>query len=163
MDKKDRPDPLPAFIAESTLGTLAKWLRLAGLDTVYVTGTPNPGGLKQKAKIQKRILLTRTHAVMEKLDPSAGLFISYNDPMDQARQVMRAKNITRKDLSPLSICSCCNRLLDPVFKEDLAGRVPEYVLLHHDRFLTCRECRRVYWSGSHVARALERIDQWFTM
>ncbi len=159
--EKVNQNPLPGFVAECTLGTLAKWMRLAGLDTLYDAGAPDPWRLKKLAVAENRIVLTRTHAVFLKLGTVQGLFVRSNHTMEQARQVVKGICIQQNQLKPLTRCSCCNQSLEPVPKSSLKGRVPGYVWQHHDQFVTCVKCGRVYWPGTHVTRTLACIGRWF--
>ncbi|MGD2104505.1 MAG: Mut7-C RNAse domain-containing protein, partial [Anaerolineae bacterium] len=59
----------------------------------------------------------------------------------------------------LSRCSVCNALLEAVPREDVADRVPPFVLNTHSEFRRCTGCDRVYWSGSHVDAMDEELEQ----
>lgn len=148
-------------MAESTLGKLAKWLRLAGFDTLCHTGTPDYEALKIQAMAQKRMVLTRTGPVFTKLPSGRAIFIESDDPGEQIRQVFKNCNIHRDDLAPLSRCSVCNSTLRQIPKEKLQGAVPDYILLRHQRFHECPECRRIHWAGTHVTGMMAMIERWF--
>ena len=152
---------LPCFIAESTLGRLVKWLRLAGFDTELAPGTPDFGRLNRIALDRNRTILSRTRSVMRRVDAGRGVFIPYDTPLEQARQVIQYFNIRRGDLKPFSRCSTCNQPLEKIDKNYLLENVPDYINQRHDRFLTCPCCRRVFWPGSHSGRISALIDSWF--
>ena len=57
------------FTAEKTLGTLAKWLRILGFDTLYELDDWNNRELDSEK--QDRILLTRTKHIWETQDPDS--------------------------------------------------------------------------------------------
>ena len=152
---------LPSFLAESSLGKLAKWLRLAGFDTIFDSTVPNLKRLLRMAETEGRIVLTRTHSVSRRLTEEQGLFIASDAPLDQIRQVLRHFNLHREDLRLFTRCAICNQVLRPVQKEHLPGSVPDYVRQHYARFLTCGRCRRIYWPGTHSVRASALIDRWF--
>ncbi len=155
------PINLPAFVAECTLGKLAKWLRLAGFDTLYDIEPPDHRRLVKYARTQNRLVLSRTQRVISHLEAAQGLLIQFNAPIDQIRQVMRDLGIDRRDLRPLSRCSQCNYPLRAAVQENLRDAVPDYIRHHHERFLMCPQCRRIYWPGTHAARMLALIDRWF--
>ena len=46
-------------------------------------------------------------------------------------------------------CPVCNAALIQAMPEEVADRVPPYVLRKHQSFLRCPGCDRVYWRGSH--------------
>jgi uncharacterized protein with PIN domain len=150
-----------AFLAESTLGKLAKWLRLAGLDTRLDRSRPNPNRLKQIAASEQRVILTRTQAVLRNTQPHQCLFIQFNHPMDQARQVVTHFRIRKSALRTLSRCALCNRMLERLSPEAVYDRVPAYIWQTHDRFMMCPRCQHIYWPGTHADRMLSCIDQWF--
>jgi len=152
---------LPAFVAECTLGKLAKWLRLAGFDTLYDSTPPDFRRLMRLGHPRNYVVLSRTQSVIRHLEATQGVLIQFDDPIDQVRQVIRHFNIRRSDLMPLSRCSYCNRLLRPANQESLQSAVPDYVRQRHERFRMCDQCQRVYWPGTHGARMLALIERWF--
>ena len=154
---------LPAFVAECTLGKLAKWLRLAGFDTLYDIKSPDFRRLARYASTQNRQVLSRTQRVISRLEAAQGLLIQFDAPIDQLRQVMRHFDIQRCDLRPLSRCSQCNYRLRAADQENLRAAVPDYTRQQHDKFLMCPECRRVYWPGTHGAKMLAFIEAWFAV
>jgi uncharacterized protein len=161
-DRLVRPiDPL-AFVAESTLGRLAKWLRLAGFDTRYDPLPPEWRRLRGYAITENRIVLTRTLRVAKRLVAGQGLLIRFDAPIAQVRQVVKYFNIGRRDLKPQSRCSRCNRWLQLPDQAYLQAGVPDFIRQRHERFLACNQCGRIYWAGSHSARMEGLFDRWFS-
>ncbi len=150
----------PLFVADATLGKLARHLRLAGFDTLLDTQTPQPNRLAALAG-NNRILLTRSGKVRRALSSESLVFIQANDLGGQFRQVMTALALTPDDLRPLIRCALCNRMLDDLPKPEALGRVPDHVWQHQGEFKTCAKCRRIYWAGSHAHRWRERTLRWF--
>ena len=147
------------FIAEPTLGKLAKWLRILGFDTIY---TPDftPSRLPQEIP-PGRVLLTRTRQVQRNFKSGRFLFINSNDPVNQLREVIRALKISQTDVKPFSRCILCNRPIETVKKESVRNRVPDYVWESENAFRQCRFCNKIYWPGSHAARSQARINRLF--
>ena len=58
-----------------------------------------------------------------------------------------------------SRCVRCNQLLDPVEKDDVAGRLPHYVFQNHQNFMECSQCHRLYWQGTHWSGMVSRLAQ----
>jgi uncharacterized protein len=143
-----------AFIVDSTLGKLAKYLRLAGFDTLQDTQIPDARRLADMAGGQ-RIILTRSTKVKRSL--ADAVLIEHNQPLSQIRQVITQLRLKPSHQHPLTRCALCNLGLEPLSKADALGKVPEYVWRAHTRFKTCPQCRRVYWRGSHAHRWLERV------
>jgi len=50
----------------------------------------------------------------------------------------------------------CNGLLEAIPRTDVAALVPPRVYRRFRSFKQCRECRRVYWRGTHFLR-LQRL------
>ncbi len=148
------------FVADATLGQLAKHLRLAGFDTLLDTQTPRPERLSFLAHNQ-RTILTRSGKVYRALTGMAIVLVRANDPRDQFRQVIATLGLASGDLRPLTRCGLCNKELERLPKSDAIGRVPEYVWQQYSDFKTCPACRRIYWPGSHAQRWRDRIIQSF--
>lgn len=152
----------PAFVVESSLGKLSKWLRLAGLDTRFDPRVPPDfQRLRQWAESENRIVLTRTQRIFRFLPDCEGLLIQSDLPAMQMRQVLGHFRLRRCDLQPLSRCLRCNQLLRPIEKAHLPEDIPEYIRHTHEQFRICARCRRIYWPGTHSERALALMDSWF--
>jgi uncharacterized protein len=149
-----------SFVADSTLGRLAKNLRLAGFDTLFDKGVPDSRNLAHLAA-GHRIVLTRSTHVKAAFDPQQIIFINDDRASEQMRQVLALLGLKREDLRPLSRCARCNRLLDCLPKEQARGQVPDYVWQQHDVFRQCINCRKVYWQGSHAERWKKHMHTWF--
>lgn len=147
------------FWAEATLGKLAKWLRLLGFDTCYHPRARLDDGIKACA--HPRILLTKTRRTAKRFAGHPMVHIHEDSPEEQLKEVVRALGLERKDLKPFSRCLQCNRKTRPVSRGQVQGKVPDYVWQTAQRFTTCNGCKRIYWSGSHTERALERIRALF--
>ena len=144
------------FVAEHTLGKLAKWLRMLGFDTVYESD------LSLKISYEKgRIRLTRSRRMGEKNRREGLLFIASDHYMEQLRQVIKAVEIIPDDLRPFSRCIRCNRSILPVDKDSVQGRIPDYIFETHDSFQICDQCNRIYWSGSHTQQSMDLMKQLF--
>jgi uncharacterized protein with PIN domain len=150
-----------SFIAESTLGKLCKWLRMAGFDAVFDHRSPDPARLAAMAAREDRTVLTRTARVYQAVGTDCAVFIHADQPLDQIRQVITATGIRRSHLTPFSRCIHCNRLVEPCPVEAIRHRIPEYITQVHASFHRCPECDRVFWPGSHNRRCTQLIDGWF--
>jgi uncharacterized protein len=159
----DRPSDWqkPAFVVESTLGKLAKWLRLAGFDTLYDNPPPHWRRLRAYAEAENRVVLSRTHRVIERLKQEQVLLIQSDVPIEQVRQVINYFNIRPGDLAPLTRCSRCNSRLRPADGAHLQNAVPDFVRQHHVRFMMCVHCGRFYWPGTHSSRMADLFERWF--
>ena len=147
----------PRFMADAMLGRLARWLRLLGFDTAYEADIDD-GDLVRRAVEQQRIILTRDRRLPEEWRVDGVLVIRTEAPPDQLREIEAAVGLAG-DARPFTRCSRCNARLHDATPDEVAAAVPPRVLHHHDRFLRCPACRRVYWSGSHVDRIRRTLDR----
>lgn len=145
------------FVVDGMLGTLAKWLRLLGYDTIYLQNTPDDVIL-EKAREERRILLTRDTRLLErraiKRKVVTGLFIEVGSLEKQIFQVVRKFGLETKR----PFCTICNLPLEEVTKETVREKVAPYVFRTQQLFSVCPSCRRYYWAGTHWERIVERIN-----
>lgn len=134
------------LLADGMLGRLARWLRLLGYDTVYENHADDLE-LARRARAEGRILLTRDRALAARRGLRA-LLIESEDVQEQVRQVV--ETLGPPPNPALSRCSVCNTPLEPAAPQQVADRVPPYVLQTQERFGICPECGRVYWAGTHL-------------
>lgn len=148
-------EPPPCFLADRMVGKLARWLRLLGYDTAYLPQL-SPEGVMREARRQGRIILTRDSRIVRRKDAPPFLFIESDRFREQLRQVVEALR-----LDPvrhlLTRCSECNERLQPITKDDVRDRVPEYVWRTQEEFRGCSGCRRLYWGATHKERILEEV------
>jgi len=136
------------FVLDGHLGTLARYLRLCGFDTLY----RNDYGDEELAAIsadQARILLTRDRNLLKRSIITHGYCVRHDDPRDQLAEVFR-----RFDLydaaQPFTRCTHCNGILQDVEKSEVEHRLEPLTRRYYDLFRRCRDCDRLYWRGSHV-------------
>jgi len=150
----------PCFVVDKSLGTLAKWLRILGYDTVC---EPEGSGRKFYGRLEDhRILITRSKKTQKLWGDHHHVFIASNLLVEQLKQVVGQIGINPADIQPFTRCIHCNLPIGGVNKNDVYGLVPDYIWETHDAFNRCRQCKRIYWSGSHAERSMERINQLFS-
>ncbi|MGC9210084.1 MAG: Mut7-C RNAse domain-containing protein [Acidilobus sp.] len=154
MSSKERPK----FIVDAMLGTLAKWLRLLGYDTLY-SPSYNDAQIMSMAARMKRVIVTSDKGLYRRavkagisavLLPEAGVVESL------AR--MAASGLVELKVDPSkSRCPLCNGALREVTdKNAIRGRVPPGALAKYNKFYVCTKCGHVYWEGGHW-RNIRRI------
>ena len=146
------------FATENTLGKLTKWLRILGFDACEIS---TDECVKDTGLGHDRFQLTRTRKRIEQLNQINGLFIQSNEPVEQIKEVIRALDITEKDIKPFCRCVVCNTPIEPIGKETIRHIIPDYVWDNHDKFQQCPTCQKIYWAGSHIKRGMERIKALF--
>jgi len=148
------------FAADRALGTLAKWLRILGYDTVYESDGSSKSFFENLE--DDRILLTRTRKIRKKFVTHRTVFITSNFLVDQLKQVVDEIGINLSDTRPFSRCIKCNLSIAEVKKEKVYGQVPDYIWETHDTFNECSQCGRIYWPGTPLVQSMERIEQLFS-
>jgi len=150
-------DSAPTYIVDGMLGKLARWLRLLGLDTRYIRRR-QPAELRTAG--DGRILVTRDHRLAAAgAYPGAVILIETDDWRQQVPEFL-AKSGARCHVRPFTRCPECNGRLAETPAAHVAGKVPRYVFLRHDRFCRCTDCGRIYWPGSHQRRLRQMFHQW---
>ena len=148
-----------AFVAEATLGKLAKWLRIIGFDTIYAPKNLAKALMGTNGK--PRIYLTRTRRMTCMGKTPTCIFIVSDDPFEQLKEVIDAVDMMPEDVKPFSRCIRCNISIRQVDKTYVRGLVPEYILETQHIFQTCTGCGRIYWPGTHAERSREVIKKLF--
>jgi uncharacterized protein len=154
-----RADPEPQFIADRMLGTLSRYLRFMGYDTVSANGLEE-GNLKEDtlllnlAERDNRILLTRDTELATRGKEHA-ILIKSDNVMEQVQQLIDRGLIERRLL--MSRCSLCNTVLREATPEEIAGA--DYAPRDKQglSFCWCERCSKLYWNGSHGKHISERI------
>ena len=144
-------DPRPRFVADSMLGSLARWLRMLGYDTAYRKDVADDE-LSRLASSEKRRILTRDKDLAK--EPEA-ILVESDELESQLRQVNEACKLSFDE--ELIRCSVCNGELKEISKEDAKGQVPEGALESTDRFWMCKDCSKMFWRGSHWQGIQERF------
>jgi len=140
------------------LGTLAKWLRILGYDTLFDPDL-NDHQLVRLARAEDRVLLTRDRELARRR--GVRLLLVTSEHLDAQIGQVLAELCLEPDRS-FSRCPVCNEPLAELDREMAQSRVPAYVAQTYARFKSCPACQRIYWRGTHwqqmddqVARILE--------
>jgi len=140
-------------MADNMLGTLAKWLRVAGADCEYAAGM----GDDELVGVARagRLVLTRDRSLARRCGPNA-LHIPSDVLEEQLLQVLSGVPGLLEG-EPLSRCLVCNVPIEDAALEDVRDRVPPGVLARTSEFWRCPRCGRVYWAGTHVEGMERRL------
>ena len=141
----------PRFIVDANVGKLARWLRMAGYNTVYFNGSDDSEMVTQALE-ENRVILTGDSQIMKMnlvtSEKIKALLIKYDQPERQMLQVIDALRIN-PIFQPFSICLECNEPLISIKKSMVQGKVPPYVYQNHENYMECPRCHRVFWRGTH--------------
>ncbi len=139
------------FIADSMLGKLAKWLRLAGIDVEYDKNIDDDL-LTRRALTEGRVILTRDRSIAKRKDVHDCLLIWSDHLHEQITEFLQVFELRTLE-SAFTRCIRCNTILEEVKKELLTEKVPPYVWKTLDEFKHCNSCQRIYWAGTHRENA----------
>ena len=144
------------FLADTMLGSLAKKLRLLGVDTTYISDADH-SQLKYLVRFQGRILLTRDNNLSEKLGDLAWL-VSGNNTRKEFLSIADKLSTAGCQPEPLSRCLECNDMLATVDPVEMREKVPPYIIESRDTFSGCPSCGRVYWEGTHSEQMVKEVE-----
>jgi hypothetical protein len=135
------------FIVDCMLGKLAKWLKILGFDTLYFSKIED-SELLALAQKERRTLLSRDNALLQKSRGVPTLFIKSEDWKTQLKQVLADFNLWQ-EVSPYSRCIGCNFELKDLSKRRAKNLVTPFVYERAKSFALCPRCGRIFWKGTH--------------
>ncbi|GAP45609.1 Mut7-C RNAse domain-containing protein [Streptomyces azureus] len=145
-----RPQRVPGaplrFLLDVHLGTLARRLRLLGVDTAYESTDIGDPALAARSAAEQRIMLSRDRGLLRRRELWAGAFVYSTRPEEQLRDVL---DRFQPELRPWTRCTACNGLLRKATKDEVAGQLKHGTHATYDVFAQCTECGRAYWKGAH--------------
>ena len=149
------------FVADRMLGTLCRYLRFMGYDTISANSLSQGNSsedtlLLSIATNERRMLLTRDRELAVRAGP-IGVQVTSDDVIEQVSQLLGLGLIDAE--LKMTRCSLCNTLLraatgDEICRTDYAPQDKGDVI-----FFTCPQCNRLYWNGSHGKHLADRIGQ----
>ncbi|MCP9950215.1 Mut7-C ubiquitin/RNAse domain-containing protein [Actinomadura madurae] len=148
-----RPQPVPLepdqaaprFLLDVHLGTLARRMRLLGLDTAYHNDMDDPA-LVVQANEERRVLLTQDRGLLRRRALWFGAYVRGSRPDDQLRDLL---DRFAPALSPWTRCTACNGELVPVDKQEVERHLQDGTRRSYDVYGRCADCGQVYWRGAH--------------
>ncbi|NSW85423.1 MAG: Mut7-C RNAse domain-containing protein [Syntrophobacteraceae bacterium] len=140
------------FVVDIMLGKMAKWLRILGFDTLCrrLENQQQIDALRNRGYI----LVTRNRRWCSR----EGVFCpTTDDPAGQIRELLDSLAVSSEEFRPLHRCILCNQVLVPIARDQVFGQVPDFVYETSPAFYHCPACLKIYWSGSHSKRMMERV------
>jgi uncharacterized protein with PIN domain len=154
-----RPKPLrePKFILDVHLGTLAKYLRLLGFDTIYRNNLEDPEIINISVTGQ-RIILTRDLLILKNGKVTHGYFVRETIPMKQLGEIIRRFDL-KNQINPFTRCLECNGIISKVDKSEIENKILENTRKAFQEFYQCQSCKKIYWKGSHYDRMMKMVAE----
>jgi uncharacterized protein with PIN domain len=145
------------LLLDGMLGSLARWLRISGVDTEYRKDTPDDD-LIEEALGDDRILLTRDEALVNRARKRGveSIYIKAEADDEALKQLSEKLDLTYDPTQ--ARCPKCNHAVEKVAKTDVAGRIPEGTYAAVDDYWVCPSCGGIYWRGSHWHRIVETLS-----
>ena len=145
------------FIADVHLGKLTANLRLLGFDVAYHPDLDDRE-LLTLMQAEDRALLSRDRRLLMHRIVRHAFLPRSQQPLAQTIEVLRRFDLENA-IRPFTRCIHCNGLLEPVSKADVFAQLEPLTKLYYAEFRRCRQCRRVYWRGSHFDKLQGRVDE----
>jgi uncharacterized protein with PIN domain len=161
LDAKSQKLPLQpqkiSFLLDVHLGTLARYLRMAGFDSFYENKDYGDTLLAKFAGDNKHILLSRDIGLLKRSKVKYGRWVRNTNPKEQFNELIKAYGL-KKYFKPFSRCLKCNGEIKEIAKERIKEQVPSKVYAWCDEFKICEGCEQVYWKGSHYNKMTEMLE-----
>ncbi|WP_114783087.1 Mut7-C RNAse domain-containing protein [Botryobacter ruber] len=148
------------FVLDVHLGKLAKALRMLGFDTLYQNDYDD-ATIARLADQENRIVLTRDVNLLKNKRINRGYWLRSQHAEEQLQEVLTYFELLLQ-LNPFTRCLECNGPIVAVAKEEVLEQLPPNTRLYFHEFYQCRNCRRVYWKGSHYERMQQFIQRLHT-
>ena len=154
-----RAKPLrkPKFILDVHLGTLAKYMRILGFDSLYKNNYKDEEIVDISLK-EKRTILTRDRGILKRSEVTHGYWIRSSKTDEQIIEVIKRFDL-KEEIKELSRCLLCNSLLRKISKEKVIDRLPRKVKEFHNEFYYCKNCDKIFWKGSHYTKMKGIIER----
>jgi uncharacterized protein with PIN domain len=149
VEARERPQShLGRFLLDVHLGTLARRMRLLGIDAAYEPDADD-SQLAARSGAEKRELLTRDRGLLFRKAVYDGALIRSDDVDAQLDDIL-SRFAPR--LAPWTRCLRCGALLAEVPAAEVAAQLEPGTRRSYDSFSRCTGCNRVYWRGAHTER-----------
>ncbi|MCW0481905.1 Mut7-C ubiquitin/RNAse domain-containing protein [Prolixibacteraceae bacterium A06] len=145
------------FCCDVHLGKLARFLRMLGFDTLY-SSRFDPDALREASLQEKRILLSRSYALVTHPQVKRSFWVRSADPKEQLKDLFEKLDLYRQ-LNPLSRCLTCNSMIETIEKQAILHRLEPRTAAYYQEFFICRSCDQIFWKGSHFESMINFIRQ----
>ena len=153
-----KPKKEISFLLDVHLGTLARYLRMAGFDTLYKSKDYGDAFLAEFSSIHNHIMLSRDIGLLKRAKVEFGHWVRNTDPMEQFKEIVKLYNL-QEHFNPMGRCIVCNEKINRVNKTDIKEFVPLKVYKWKEEFFQCSGCLKVYWEGSHHKKMMKQLEE----
>ena len=149
----------PRFLCDEMLGSLCRYLRAAGYDTLFAREGASDADLLQQCHAEGRQFLTQDTLVREhKAARDVALILP---PVDLNHLAAMLTEHYRLDWLSKSFTRCLLDNTPLVAADEIAqAHAPDDVIASGEPLYQCPVCGRIYWHGSHYRRMHSRLAAW---
>jgi len=144
------------FICDSTMGKLARLLRMAGFDTAYVK-EDNLARVLAISKEENRLIVSRNSKYLELQLASNFCHLTANKPLDQLRKLVIDLQMQFDEKQFLTRCLQCIEPLEKIATERISERLYDFVARTQQEIFVCPRCDKLYWRATHAHAMITRL------
>jgi uncharacterized protein len=144
------------FVCDSTVGKLARFLRMAGFDTAYVK-EDNPARVLAISREENRLIVSRNSKYTELQLASNFYHLTVDKPLDQFRKLVADSEMPLDERQFLTRCLQCNELLEKIATEKASERLYDFVARTQPDIFVCPHCDKLYWHATHACAMIARL------
>ena len=146
------------LLCDDNLGKLTKYLRMLGFDTFFKVDIADAELLGVMLK-ENRIVITRDHHLIKRIEPDRFLLIESDLPEMQLKQVIDQLKLPLDRGNLFSRCLECNEVCEDVTADEVKDQVFPYIIKTQDTFKRCPSCHKIYWRGSHYKDMMDKLRE----
>jgi len=144
------------FVCDSTMGKLARFLRMAGFDTAYVK-EDNLARVLAISKEENRLIVSRNSKYLGLQLASNFYHLTADEPLDQLRKLVSDLQMQLDEKRFLTRCLQCNELLEKIATEKVLERLYDFVARTQQEIFVCPRCDKLYWHATHARAMITRL------
>ena len=145
------------FVCDAGLGGLARWLRAAGYDALWLPDIADAEIVK-KARDLHRTLLTTDSLMMQRRLLRDGIVSALWLPPTLTKEEQLSLVFRELGLALLPPrCMSCGGELRRVEKEKMRDRIPPRTWRWVDDYFVCAQCGHLFWHGTHWRKIREQL------
>ena len=149
----------PRIICDAGLGGLARWLRAAGCEAIWIRDITDEQLVSEAERLDAIIITTDSFLLDRRAIKSGQVRAFWVPPtltkLEQLRLLRAELNLRHSD----SRCMRCGGELMPVAKEAVRERIPPKTWVWVDEYFQCTGCGQLFWHGTHWNKISQRLER----
>ena len=153
------PGSPPKIICDAGLGGLARWLRAAGCETIWIQDITDEA-LVNEAERTGAVVITTDSPLLDRKPIKEGRVRAFWVPptltkFEQLRLLRAELNLPEGE----SRCMRCGGELVQVNKEEMKERIPPKTFKWVDEYFQCTRCGKLFWHGTHWNKIIKNLQE----